>query len=260
MRIFAISDPHLSCATPGKSMDVFGDEWAGHPEVMAERWRAQVGAEDIVLVAGDISWAMRHEGARPDLELIASLPGRKVLIRGNHDYWWSSPSKLRALLPEGVSIVHHDAVTIEGVSIAGTRLWDDAELRFGRVPLRPRTCKSTITMAAPKPPEENEKILRRELGRLERSLATLDPAASIKIAMVHYPPVGYDLGDSRAAAIIEQSEVSHCVFGHLHGLIPRKDNPLFGRRGGVEYVLTSCDYLEFTPLEIARVGDPRDDV
>jgi len=113
VRVFAIADPHLSSQNP-KPMDVFGSGWEGHPEAFFEGWRRVVGPDDLVIVAGDISWAMRLDEALPDLQAIAELPGRKVLIRGNHDYWWPSISRLRAALPEGMYAIQNDSVVIEG--------------------------------------------------------------------------------------------------------------------------------------------------
>jgi len=253
VKVFAISDPHLSSGTPGKSMDVFGPEWAGHPGVMAERWRAAVSEGDIVLVAGDISWAMRLDAALPDLEFLAALPGRKILIRGNHDYWWSSASKVRAVLPEGMFIIQNDAVNLDGISVAGSRLWDDPLIRCGELAVREPGKTAGIEMAPLKPPAENEKIFVRELGRLGMSLAALDRSARLRIVMVHFPPLSPTLEESRASVLIEQSGASFCVFGHLHALIPAHENPLYGTRNGVTYSLTSCDYIDFSPVELAEV-------
>src|SRR5882672_9439245 len=102
MRVFALSDPHLSFGTPGKTMDRFGPQWVDHPAKIERAWRERVGERDLVLVPGDISWAMGLEQARPDLEFLARLPGIKILGKGNHDYWWSSISKLRHALPPGM--------------------------------------------------------------------------------------------------------------------------------------------------------------
>jgi len=258
MKVFALSDPHLSIGTPRKSMEIFGPPWEGHPNVMASRWRKRVSPEDIVLIPGDISWAMKLEGAIPDLRFLGNLPGRKVLLRGNHDYWWSSASKVRSALPEGIRILQNDAVNIDGVSIAGTRLWDDREIGWLDLPLRPpvrgKVWKSLPTeMGLARSEEDNEKIFVRELGRLRNSLSRLDPAARFKVVMVHYPPVNLRLDDTRTTAIIEESRVSTCIFGHLHGLLPAREKPLFGKRKGVDYRLTSCDYLEFDPLLLAEL-------
>lgn len=252
MKIFAIADPHLSQATPGKAMDVFGEEWRDHPQRIEERWRARVAPDDLVLVAGDISWAMRLEQARPDLELLAALPGRKVLVRGNHDYWWSSATKVRRALPAGMLAVHDDAILVDGVAVAGARLWDDLEIRYGQLRLRrPRGALASNFQLMDV--DSAEQIFQRELGRLQRALGRLDPAATLRVALVHFPPLAPDLAPSRASALLEAARVDHCVFGHLHGLDPVRVNPLYGERSGVRYWLTACDYLDFDPVEIAEL-------
>jgi predicted phosphohydrolase len=251
LRVLALSDPHLAEATPGKSMAVFGPPWEDHPRTLVERWRATVANEDIVIVAGDVSWARDLEAARPDLELLAALPGRKVLLRGNHDSWWSSLRKVRAALPRGLYAIHNDALLLDGVAIAGARLWDDPAIRLAE--LRQRAGTPPWAEPPPEEPERSERILARELGRLGISLGCVDPRARLRIAAVHYPPIGTDLAPSRTSAILEGASIQHCVFGHLHALAPRPSNPLFGERRGVRYHLTSCDYLDFEPLEIARL-------
>jgi len=253
VRVLALSDPHLAEGTPDKSMAIFGPPWEDHPQTMVERWRATVRPDDVVIVAGDVSWARTLDQVRPDLDLLASLPGRKVLIRGNHDHWWQSAAKVRGALPAGLHALAHDALLLDGVAIAGTRLWDDPEVRLDNLPLRPGTTRWVEPEPEPAEEERNAKILARELGRLEAALSLLDPAAAVRIAVVHYPPVGTDLAPTRAARLLEAARVDHCVFGHLHGLLPRTEAPLFGTRNGVTYHLTSCDYLEMTPVEIARV-------
>ena|SRR5690606_18557091 len=122
MRLFAIADPHLSRVDP-KPMDIFGPGWDGHPEAFFDGWRSVVGDDDVVLVPGDLSWAMRLDDALVDLRDIADLPGRKVILRGNHDYWWPSISKLRKVLPDGMVAIQNDAVVVDEVVIAGTRGW-----------------------------------------------------------------------------------------------------------------------------------------
>ena len=122
MRVYAIADPHLSRVHP-KPMTVFGAGWEGHPEAFFRGWREVVGEEDLVVVPGDISWAMRLSEAIPDLLDLARLPGRKVLLKGNHDYWWPSISRLRAALPPGMYALQNDALVVDGVAVAGTRGW-----------------------------------------------------------------------------------------------------------------------------------------
>ena len=129
MTLFAIGDLHL----PGgeeKPMDIFGDHWENHFEHIAADWRARVKDGDVVLIPGDISWAMQLERAVPDLQKIGALPGRKVLIKGNHDYWWNSVSKLRRVLPEGMSALQHDALDMGDFVVCGTRGWIPAFRNF----------------------------------------------------------------------------------------------------------------------------------
>lgn len=260
MRIFAISDLHLATEVPRKSMDIFGDHWADHPERIARAWKERIEPGDIVLIAGDISWAMKLHEAGPDLEFIARLPGRKVLIRGNHDYWWTSPSKIRAVLPDGMFILHHDALTLDNVALAGTRLWIDHQMPLLRLPLRDSIPPVPEVLRAagegPKEreedPEQDEKIFQRELGRLKLALGRLDDSADLKICMVHYPPLSNDLKETRASRLIESARVQHCVFGHLHNLRPSPARSFFGAGRGVAYHLTSCDYLDFVPDLIAE--------
>ena len=263
MKIFALSDLHLSHATPGKAMDRFGPHWADHPRKIERAWRERVREEDVVVVAGDLSWAMRLPEALPDLEFLGRLPGRKVLVRGNHDYWWSSPSKVRAVLPEGVFILQNDALRIGGAAFAGTRLWTDPGMAPLRLPLRPRpgegeggrgAAPGMPSAAAPEAdPERDEKLFRRELQRLELSLSRLPPEADLALAVVHYPPLSTDGAPTRAARLIEGAGVRFCLFGHLHDVAPGGADALFGTRRGVTYLLTSCDYLEFAPLPVAEL-------
>ncbi|MCL1999790.1 MAG: metallophosphoesterase, partial [Planctomycetes bacterium] len=122
-RLFVLSDPHLSLSA-AKPMDVFGLGWDRHTERLADNWRRLVRSADIVIVPGDISWAMRLAEARDDLEWLAALPGRKVLLKGNHDYWWQSLSKLAALKLPGLFFIQNNHVMLDGVAVGGTRLWD----------------------------------------------------------------------------------------------------------------------------------------
>ncbi|MHC4941411.1 MAG: metallophosphoesterase [Planctomycetota bacterium] len=263
MKIYALSDLHLALGTPRKSMAVFGDHWKNHEEKLSRAWKEIVGEEDLVLIAGDISWAMKLDGALPDLQFIASLPGRKVLVRGNHDYWWSSPSKVRAALPEGIFILHNDALEIDGAALSGTRLWIDHDMGPIRMASRdPMTDKEGKTasvdpagglMLAEEDLEQDEKIYQRELNRLQLSLSNIDQTAEVKIAMVHFPPLATDLKETRATRPLEEAGVHHCVFGHLHNLKPSSGHGFYGCRKGITYHLTSCDYLDFIPALIAQI-------
>jgi predicted phosphohydrolase len=224
---FALADLHLGFGVD-KPMDVFGPQWAGHADRIALNWRRTVGDDDIVLVPGDISWAMKPAQAAVDLEFIAALPGRKILMRGNHDYWWQSLAKVRAALPAGMNAIHNDFVAEEGVAICGTRGWN-----------LPGGCL---------PGGDDPRIFQRERARLELSLAAA-PAALPKIAMLHFPPALACGGDPGFTDILERFAVKICVYGHLHG---EKDHALGirGERNGVRYVLCAADAVEFTPVRI----------
>ncbi|HET6251647.1 MAG TPA: metallophosphoesterase [Tepidisphaeraceae bacterium] len=275
MKIFALADPHLSLNTPNKSHDKFGARWADHPRKIEAGWRATVGGDDLVLVAGDISWAMKMEGAQADLDFLAGLPGTKVIIRGNHDYWWSTPAKVRRAIGPTMRAIQHDALCIGRVAICGTRLWDVPGVGFGRLidwqvatpkvgelqekPARPekpvRDEKAIAAKAA-----EDEKIYLRELERLRRSLTALEEIAPpdrgfLRIAMLHYPPCDVAMNPTGVTKLLEEHAINHVVFGHVHNL--RQDlNPApFGERNGVHYHLTACDYLDFTPKLIATIDN-----
>ena len=182
MRVFAIADPHLSKATP-KPMSVFGPNWAGHPELFFEQWRETVADEDLVLVPGDISWAMRLEDALLDLQDVAALPGRKVLLRGNHDYWWPAIGKLRAALPPGMFALQNDALQVGGVVIAGTRGW---------------TSPGAFDFT-----EQDRKIYDRELERLKLSLKAAKKLSGEKfVVMLHLP------ADQRAARALPPCQIT----------------------------------------------------
>ena len=246
--IWAISDLHLSFSTPNKKMDLFGPEWNHHDQKIQHAWDSSIAPNDIVLIPGDISWAMRLEDALLDLRWVAQRPGIKVMIRGNHDYWWGSASKVRKALPEGIFVVQNDVVCFDNIAIGGTRLWDSPEFDFSEI----IDMKPAIRPMESHEEMRDEEILERELHRLELSLQAIPKDASLKIALTHYPPVGVSMAPTRASALFEKYGVSLVVFGHLHSL--RKDlPPLFGSARGVRYVLSSCDYLNFEPLRIQTI-------
>jgi predicted phosphohydrolase len=247
--IWAISDLHLSFGTSNKKMDLFGPEWEHHDQKIQQAWDSSIAPDDIVLISGDISWAMRIEDAMPDLQWVAQRPGIKVLIRGNHDYWWSSASKVRKALPMGMFVIQNDAVCFDNIAIAGTRLWDSPEFDFSEI----IDMKTTALPMKNHEEMKDEEILDRELHRLELSLQALPKEASIKIALTHYPPVGTTMAPTRASALFEKYGVNLVVFGHLHSL-KKGLLPLFGSARGVRYVLSSCDYLNFKPLRIQTLA------
>lgn len=259
MRVFAIGDPHLALGTPGKSMDRFGDHWVNHPDRIAAACRDRVGEEDLLIVPGDISWAIRLDAAAPDLAWLGDLPGHKVICRGNHDYWWSSNGKVRMALPPSVSAVNGDVVRHGDFVLAGTRLWDVPGVSFrAAIDWRGEEGESISAPTKIKSDEQraqDEKIYRRELARLERSLNLLreeraEQPGRAGILLLHYPPTDLELRDTEVTELIERYPVEHVVFGHLHALRDDLEQPLFGVRNGVHYHLTSADVIHFAPIEI----------
>jgi predicted phosphohydrolase len=247
--VWVIGDLHLSFGVPNKEMDLFGPSWKNHADTVKAAWDTAVAPDDIVLIPGDISWAMRLEEALPDLAWIDERPGTKILIKGNHDYWWGSLTKVRAALPKSIRVIQHDAVDINGIAIGGTRLWETSEFHFNSI----ADIKPTATPPKAREEGKDEEIYRRELGRLETSLQHLPKEAALKIVMTHYPPIGIDLAPSSASSLFERYGISLVVFGHLHSF--KKGLPhLFGTARGVRYVLASCDYLNFSPLCVVRDG------
>lgn len=250
MTVYALSDPHLSFGVSNKSMEIFGPLWKDYTGKMEENWRACVKEEDLVLLPGDISWALRLEDALADLNWIAALPGTKLILRGNHDYWWTSPKKMKEVMPPSIHFIQNDVFNWNGISFGGARLWDTEEFNFNAYidfQENPKAKKRSEEEYAAKK-EQDVKLFDRELQRLELSLKQLDPHAKIRVALTHYPPVSADLKPSRASDILEKYGIEICVFGHLHNL--KKDAKLFGEARGIRYLLTSCDYLNFAPLKI----------
>jgi predicted phosphohydrolase len=248
MSIWAIGDLHLSFGIPNKEMDIFGEAWIGWTEKIKKNWIENIQPQDLVLIPGDISWAKHLEEAVVDLKWIDALPGTKVMIRGNHDYWWASASKIKQILPSSIHIISNDAYDWEDVSICGVRLWDTSEYGFKEfIEMRENKRERPLT-EDDNDQEKAQKIFDRELGRLEMSLKCLNKDAALKIAMVHYPPIGADLQDSQTSKLLEKYGVNICVFGHLHNI--KQSAKMFGEKNGIRYYLTSCDYLKFMPLKL----------
>ncbi len=248
--IWAIADLHLSFGIQGKEMDVFGEEWSGWTKKIETHWRESIREEDLVLIPGDISWAMKPEDALPDLQWIDRLPGTKVLIKGNHDYWWGSKSKVEKIVPPSLHIIQNNAFHFHSVAVAGTRLWDTPEYTFmPYIAIKEGTPAKQLTAYDDKQ-EETEALFVRELQRLESSLKEMKSESALKICMTHYPPIGAALEDSRVSKLLERYNVTICVFGHLHSL--KKGISLFGEKRGINYCLASADFLQFKPLLLAK--------
>ncbi len=231
MAFFAIADLHLSFARP-KPMDIFGAQWVDHVEKIAARWREGVGENDTVLVAGDISWAMTFAEAEPDLRWIHELPGQKILIRGNHDYWWDRVAWMRARVPSSIRLLHNDSIVVGGVRIAGARGWD----------LPGKGWKDD--------PAADEKLYLRERGRLRMSLDSARGELPI-LVMMHYPPFYTLDGNAGFHDLLRDAGAHTVVFGHLHG--PDGANAWQGTRDGVRYVFCACDGIDFSPVLLGTV-------
>lgn len=212
-------------------MDIFGDRWKDHPQRIAAAWRDRVRDDDVVLIAGDISWALKLPEALPDLEWIAALPGHKVLSRGNHDYWWESTGRVRRVLPPSMSITQGDALDLGEAVVCGTRGW--------------------ITPETPGfKPSEDQVVYNRELVRLDNALAAARKLAGEGpiIVMLHYPPF-LDRKPTEFARRIGAAGAAACIYGHLHR--PHDwATAVQGSIDGVYYQLTSCDYLGFGPAAV----------
>ncbi|MFT4551763.1 MAG: putative phosphohydrolase [Chlamydiales bacterium] len=247
MSVWAIADLHLSFGVPGKKMDVFGPEWASHEENIKNQWEKLISPDDLVIIAGDISWAKHLEEVKVDLAWIDSLPGSKVLLRGNHDYWWTSTKKMQAIMPPSIHFIHNNTFNWGDITIGGSRLWDSDEYSFNDF-IEWKEVKGASISERDEDKSTTRKIFERELGRLQLSLKGLNPESKTRIAITHYPPIGADLINSEASAILEEHNIDYCIFGHLHSL--KKGLDLFGEKNGIQYVLSSCDYLNFTPIKI----------
>ena len=230
MKIYSISDLHLDINNT-KPMNVFGHVWDDYIAKIVADWNEKVTDDDIVILAGDYSWAMKLEDVVPDFNWLTTLKGTKIIIRGNHDYWWHSVSKVRAVLPENVYALRNDAIKIGNYIFCGNRGW-----------LIPEGKNKT---------DENDKIYARELIRLDLSLKS---AQALKtddeqiIYITHYPPFNNKVEPNEFTKMIENAGVSICIFAHLHGYI--NPNMMYNEINGVKYYLTSCDALKNKLIEI----------
>jgi len=231
MRVFAIGDLHLEGGS-GKTMDRFGEHWRNHDRKIFEAWERLGGEDDLLILAGDISWAMRLEEALADLDRIGRMKGRKVMIKGNHDFWWDSKAKLRKVLSPSIEVLQADSVVIGRIGIAGTRGW----LCPGDTYFQP----------------DDQKIYIREVGRLRAALESLGPRSGTLarlIVALHYPPANDKGEPSGFTDLLDEYRVDDCVYGHLHGDAIRTG--ITGWRKHTTYHLVSADAVNFVPAEIS---------
>ncbi len=226
MALYAIGDTHLSL-TSDKPMDVFGRGWTGYVEKLQAGF-ADVRPEDTVVLCGDLSWGMSLEEARQDFSFLNALPGRKLMLKGNHDYWWNTASKMKKFFQDNgfdtLEILHNNCYFYGDVALCGTRGWFYEEDRGGH----------------------NAKIFNRELIRLEASLKAAGEKE--KLCFLHYPPLYQGYRCQEIIDLLERYGVKRCFYGHLHGGSHRL--AVCGPRGEVDYQLISADYLRFKPEKI----------
>lgn len=230
MKVYAISDFHLSINNP-KPMDIFGPTWEGYLEKIEKDWNEKVNDEDIVLIPGDLSWAMKFEEAKSDLDYICALKGTKVILKGNHDYWWNSISELRKYLHNNTYAIQNNAYKFGNIIICGSRGWTPADNGFKD--------------------EQDEKIYKREIIRMELSLMEankLRQDGDKIIVITHFPPFNYRMESNEMIELFEKYKVDSVVYGHLHN--EDKKQKLSFNRNGINYFLTSCDLVGNKLIEI----------
>lgn len=227
MALFAISDLHLAFNSD-KPMGIFGEKWINHDESIKRNWLDKIKEEDTVLIAGDISWSMKQNESKMDLDWISALPGHKIISKGNHDYWWSGISKLNKEY-ENISFIQNNYFTYKDYAICGTRGW-----------ILPGTTGFS---------DHDDKIYKRELIRLELSLSAAEKDGyNKKICMIHYPPFNDKHEESDFTRLFEKYNVEYVIYGHIHGAkaYQYKDITI----NNIRYSLTSCDFIDFIPLEL----------
>jgi len=227
MALYAIGDLHLSLGKE-KPMDIFGSQWHRHEEKIKESFAALTG-DDLCVICGDISWGMGLEESREDFLFIESLPGRKIILKGNHDYWWSTAAKAKRFFAENniesIDILYNNCFRYGGYALCGTRGWFYEEEKGG---------------------EHDKKIMRREIMRLE---ASLNAAGELpKLVFLHYPPLYLKYSCPEILSLLKRHQVRLCCYGHIHG----KGCALAykGWRDGTEFKLVSADFVDFHPVKL----------
>lgn len=222
--IYAIGDLHFDYSK-NKPMDIFGDNWINHEEQIITNWKKTVKDGDLVLIPGDISWALRLDEVYHDLKRIHDLPGKKALIKGNHDYWWESLKKLNGLDFDSINFIQNTSLEFGDCIISGSRGW--------------------ISIDSDNFTEEDSIVYRRELLRLKMSLSNILNSDKKRIVMMHYPPFNIDLKPNKFVEIMKEYYVDTCIYGHLHS-----EGHKFAVEGnfqGIEFHCVSSDYINFSP-------------
>lgn len=231
MAIYAISDLHLSFGE-NKPMDIFGDNWKNHDLKIKEDWQSKVKPEDTVIMPGDFSWAMYLENTYEDFTYLNGLPGKKILLKGNHDYWWTTVKKMREYLNtnnfENIDFLYNNSYLCDNKIIVGTRGWSEQE-------------------------EKPEKIIKREIARLELSIQDgIKKYGTDKeiIVCMHYPPFNsYEMDELSFIETMKKYNVKTCIYGHIHGTENHKQ-AIIGEYKGIDFKLVSCDYTDFKLIKL----------
>lgn len=230
MNLFTISDLHLSLGV-NKPMDIFGG-WNNYVERIETNWKKLVNEDDTVLIGGDISWASSLTEAKHDFEFINRLPGNKIILKGNHDYWWNTANKLNEFFRENnfntISILHNNSYTDNETAICGTRGW----LYDGTG-------------------EKDQKVILREAGRLETSIKIAKSVGAKPIVFLHYPPVYADFVCDEIVEVLQKYEIETVFYGHIHGKGAEK---IVQSYKNIKLRLTACDGVEFTPVFVTKCG------
>ncbi len=227
MKIFTIADLHLSLDGE-KPMDIFPG-WENYVERIRENWERLIGPEDTVVIAGDLSWGMSLEQALVDFRFLETLPGNKLIVKGNHDYWFSTLSKMNRFFEQNglnsLKIIHNNCAETGEIAVCGSRGWmlDSAE-------------------------EHNHKVYLREVGRLEASLKEGAKTDREPVAFLHYPPVYQNNCCEEMLEVMRRYGVKRCFYGHIHG--SGAQYAFQGEYGGIQFRLVSADYLKFTPIQV----------
>jgi predicted phosphohydrolase len=229
LTIYATADLHLSGNPPTKPMDIFSPSWQDHWSKISSDWKSRVNADDWVILAGDISWGMKWSETEPDLQAIAALPGRKVIIRGNHDYWWSTVSKMSRLADPSLLFLQNSFIAAGEIAICGSRGW--------------------ITPSDPGFSVEDEPIYLREAQRLRLSLSAARSAGYRRLLLaMHFPPARHLTEDNLFTELLGEYAVETCVFGHLHA--ESADTAPVGNINGAACHLVACDALDFGLMKV----------
>lgn len=238
MAIYAMSDLHLALSAD-KPMEVFGDGWQDYMDRIFANWNSVVGVDDTVLVGGDVSWATYIDKAKEDFDFLHRLNGKKIISKGNHDYWWESLTKLQNFVSENgftsITFMHNNGFVAENIGICGTRGW---------------TLPDSDSFSS-----DDVKMYERELIRF--ALSAEDMAKKIKsssnvskrVAVLHYPPIYRDgTVDDGFNKVIKEYKIDLCLYGHLHSYAHK--NAFCGAADGTEYRLVSADYMKFCPYKL----------